>query len=85
MAKDGFAAKLPNGEKLYLHHHRQNPAGFIVEIPSSKHSITNVNQHPFSNTSGSGLTAQQRHEFNNWRQDYWRARAQAEIERRAKQ
>jgi A nuclease of the HNH/ENDO VII superfamily with conserved LHH len=83
MAQKGFAGRLPNGESIVLHHNRQNPAGFIVELPASKHSIGNVNQHPFGNTPGSGLTVQQRADFDVWRGDYWRARAQAEIQRRA--
>jgi hypothetical protein len=83
MAQKGFAGRLPNGESIVLHHNRQSPAGFIVELPASKHSIGNVNQHPFGNTPGSGLTVQQRADFDVWRGDYWRARAQAEIQRRA--
>ena len=75
-AKLGFAARDARGRTMVLHHHRQNPAGPIIEIPGSKHSIGNANQHPFDNTKGMGLSADQRVEFNAWRVDYWKARAQ---------
>jgi hypothetical protein len=83
MAEKGFAGRLPNGESIILHHNKQNPAGFIIELPASKHIVWNVNQHPLGNSPGAGLTAQQRLEFNVWRDNYWRARARAELDRRA--
>lgn len=81
-AKIGFASKDAQGRALVLHHHRQNPAGPIVEMPAVNHSIGNPRQHPFGNAAGSGLTAAQRAEFNAWRVDYWKARAQGELSRR---
>lgn len=85
MAKRGFAGKTADGESIVLHHHLQNPDGFIVELPASKHSIGNVNQHPYGNAKGAGLTTEQRTAFDNWRVDYWKARAQAELQKRAGQ
>jgi len=83
MADKGFAARTVNGDKIVLHHHQQNPAGFIVEVPAPNHSIGNVRQHPFGNTAGAGLSAEQRAAFDSWRGDYWRMRAQEELARRA--
>lgn len=85
MAKRGFAGKTADGESIVFHHHQQNPDGFIVELPASKHSIGNVNQHPYGNAKGMGLTAEQRTAFDTWRVDYWKARARAELQRRAGQ
>ena len=85
MAKNGFAPRTINGDKIVLHHHQQNPAGFIVEMPAKNHSIGNRVQHPFGSTPGAGLSAEQRTAFDSWRVDYWRTRAQTEIQRRAGQ
>jgi RHS repeat-associated protein len=85
MAEKGFAARTINGDKIVLHHHQQNPAGFIVEMPAKNHNIWNTNQHPFGNPPGTGLTPQQRSAFDAWRVDYWKSRAQTEIQRRAGQ
>lgn len=82
MAQIGFAGRTIDGETIQLHHHRQNPDGPIIELPESMHNIGNRNQHPFGNEAGSGLTAEQRQNFNNWRVEYWKARAEAEIFRR---
>ncbi len=82
MAKKGFAAKDSSGEPLVLHHLNQNPAGPLVEIPASQHSISNRVQHPLGNTPGSGLSTGQRESFNQWRKEYWKARAIEEINRR---
>ncbi len=84
-AKKGFASKDHRGRKLALHHLDQNPAGPLVEMPAVNHSVHNRIQHPLGNTPGSGLTAAQRAEFNVWREQYWRARAQGELTRRGLQ
>ena len=78
----GLAGADANGETIILHHFGQNPNGPVVEIPSSRHSVWNSNQHPFGNISGAGLTAEQRAAFNPWRNNYWRARATQELIRR---
>ena len=82
MAEEGFAAKDAKGRKLYLHHVGQNPAGPVVEVPSPYHNIGNKTQHPRGNVRGAGLSAEQRAAFDSWREDYWRARASEELERR---
>ncbi len=90
MSQRGFAPKTIHGDSIVLHHHRQNPAGFIVEMPSSNQRIApvtsprnNPRQHPFGNTRGAGLTPKQRADFNSWRVQYWKWRAQEELARRA--
>ncbi len=64
------------------HHHGQNQAGPIVEMPASNHSIGNRLQHPYGNAQGMGLSTQQRADFNAWRVDYWKSRAVEELSRR---
>jgi len=83
MQKHGFAAKTKSGDKIVLHHHQQNPAGSIIEMPTSTHKIGNVKQHPFGNQKGMGLTPQQRADFNKTRVDYWKQRATDELNRRS--
>jgi RHS repeat-associated protein len=63
MAEKGFAPRTINGDKIVVHHHQQNPAGFIVEMPAKNHNIWNTNQHPFGNAPGVGLSAEQRARF----------------------
>ncbi|HEV8187414.1 MAG TPA: Ig-like domain-containing protein [Pyrinomonadaceae bacterium] len=83
MSELGFAAKDPvSGDPLVLHHLNQQPAGPLVEIPASKHSVWNTRQHPLGNTKGSGLTPEQRAVFNPWRNEYWKARAIEELKLR---
>lgn len=82
MQRYGFSAKDAKGNKLELHHHRQNPEGPIIEIPAKNHSISNRRQHPYGNQSGSGLTQQQREQFDRWREAYWKYRATQELENR---
>ena len=82
MAVDGFAARNSQGEKLYLHHLKQNPSGPIIEMPAGYHDISNKIQHPYGNAKGMGLTKKERVEFNPWRENYWRARAKEELGKR---
>ena len=82
MAQKGFAPRTINGDKIVLHHHRQNPAGPIIEMPAPNHSIGNAKQHPFGNQKGKGLTPEQRDAFNKTRVDYWKQRATDELNRR---
>jgi RHS repeat-associated protein len=82
MEEQGFAARDATGKKLILHHLDQNPAGPLVEMPGSSHSIGNRIQHPLGNASGAGLSAEQRQAFDAWRENYWRARAAEELVRR---
>ena len=82
MQKYGFAAKDAKGNSLVLHHHQQNPAGPIIEMPAKNHSIGNLRQHPFGNAKGKGLTAEERESFNVWREKYWKWRASEELKTR---
>ena len=82
MEEQGFAARDATGKKLILHHLDQNPAGPLVEMPGSSHSIGNRIQHPLGNASGAGLSAEQRQAFDAWRENYWSARAAEELARR---
>jgi hypothetical protein len=82
MERNGFAAVDQNGEKLILRHLEQNPNGPLVEMPGSNHSIGNEVQHPRGNAPGAGLTPEKREQFNQWRTDYWQARAREELDRR---
>ena len=82
MSEYGFAAKDAQGRKLHLHHFGQNPKGPIVEVPGPFHKIANPVQHPRRNAAGAGLTSEERAAFDLWRQEYWRARAREELERR---
>ena len=84
MADEGFAPKDIDGRPLVLHHHRQNPAGFVVEMPAGKHSIGNPRQHPYGNAPGVGLTPAERAAFDDWRVSYWKARARGELARRGR-
>ena len=85
MQEYGFAAKDAKGNSLVLHHHLQDPAGPIIEIPAANHSIRNARQHPFGNEKGLGLTAEERAQFNQWRSDYWKSRAVEELKNRGLQ
>ena len=78
----GFAAKDHKGRALQLHHHQQNPRGFIVEIPASKHSIRNRRQHPLGTKPGMGLSSEERGRFDRWRVNYWKERAASELRKR---
>jgi len=85
MEQRGFAATDAQGNRLILHHLEQNPAGPLVEMPAGRHSIGNPRQHPLGNAPGVGLSAEQRAAFNQWRVDYWKARAAEELARRGVQ
>jgi len=85
MAKRGFAPLDVNEEKIVLHHHRQAPAGPLIEIHEPRHRLGNLAQHPFGTQRSMGLTAEQRAAFNEWRVDYWKARAREELRRRGSQ
>jgi hypothetical protein len=91
MAKFGFAPRTMAGDRIVLHHHLQNPAGFLVEIPSRYHraapltsTYNNPRQHPYGTTKGAGLSTAQRLEFNKWRVEYWKWRAIEELKQRSK-
>jgi hypothetical protein len=83
MAQRGFAPKI-NGREIQLHHLGQNPRGPLVEIPKPMHSTANKSQHPSGNKRGVGLAFEERRDFNDWRLEYWKARARDELARRQK-
>ena len=82
MQNNGGAGTTVNGIEIQLHHLRQNAAGPVVEIPRIYHSIGNKIQHPFGNTPGAGLTDEQRANFDDWRDEYWKWRATQELDTR---
>jgi len=85
MSKHGFAGTTKSGQKIILHHDQQNPAGPVIDVPKSEHSIGNVTQLPLVILTGVGLTAEQRAHFDEWRLEYWKMRALEELNRRARQ
>ncbi|MFA6958485.1 MAG: Ig-like domain-containing protein [Thermoanaerobaculia bacterium] len=82
MRAKGFAGKTVDGIPIQVHHMGQNPAGPFVEIPITFHKSGNRRQHPLGNLKGVGLTPQQREEFDQWRERYWKARADEELLRK---
>ena len=82
MKELGFAPKNISGDKLVHHHHRQNPAGPIIEIPAKNHKIGNPRQHPFGNQKGRGLTPEERAASDRTKVEYWKERAAEELRRR---
>lgn len=65
-----------------MHHLNQYSAELVVEMPAFGHSVHNPVQHPFGNTPGAGLSAEQRVAFDAWGIEYWKARATEELARR---
>ncbi|WP_303109247.1 HNH/ENDO VII family nuclease [Kingella sp. (in: b-proteobacteria)] len=66
-----------------MHHQKQNPNGPIIELPRSKHSLSNKKQHPFGNQKGKGVgSGKNRHDFDLWRVEYWKFRAEEELGKR---
>ncbi|WP_252250333.1 HNH/ENDO VII family nuclease [Clostridium sp. ZBS13] len=79
--KEGLSPKDINGDTIILHHHEQNVAGPIIEIPRPNHKMGNIKQHPLGNSGGVGSGAE-REAFNAWRVQYWKARYAEELIRR---
>lgn len=62
---------------------KQNPEGPIIELPKSKHDLGNKKMHPFGNQKGKDVgNGSVRHDFGNWRREYWKYRARKELRRR---
>ena len=78
----GLSPKDVNGETIVLHHHRQQVGGPIIEMPSSKHKIGNKAQHPNGSVKGGGIGDEARASFDDWRAEYWRHRAELEMQKR---
>ena len=86
MRERGFAGTDPvTRDPLIMHHMDQNPAGPLVEVPGPRHSVWNTRQHPLGNVPGVGLSAELRAAFNQWRAEYWKARATEELAKRGVQ
>ncbi len=54
----------------------------MIEMPEKNHNIGNPHQHPNGNQNGQGIGYSACTDFNKWREDYWRAKAQEELDRR---
>lgn len=78
----GLSPKDVNGETIVLHHHRQQVGGPIIEMPSSRHKIGNKAQHPNGSSKGGGIGDAAREQFDDWRAEYWRHRAELEMRKR---
>ncbi|WP_431191582.1 HNH/ENDO VII family nuclease [Pseudomonas fluorescens] len=70
-----------HGEKIVLHHHRQQTEGPIVAMPEKHHGSkrNGAGQHPKGNKKGSGIS--NRREFNFWRREFWASQAQKALDR----
>jgi RHS repeat-associated protein len=82
MKKMGRAPNSISGKKISLHHLNQDANGPLVEMPKNYNNIWNSRQHPYVNEANRGLTTQQRADFNNYRIEYWKARAEEELKKR---
>lgn len=88
MAKEGVSSTTKGGrvkgsEPIILHHQKQNPEGPIIELPKSKHDLGNKKMHPFGNQKGKDVgNGSVRHDFGNWRREYWKYRARKALRRR---
>ncbi|MBS0272651.1 MAG: hypothetical protein JSR85_08415, partial [Proteobacteria bacterium] len=71
---------------LVGHHHLQKyhreTGAFVAEIPGPKHDITHKVQHPYGNIKGSGLTDEERIDWNKLRKKFNKERAKQELIRR---
>ncbi len=70
------------GEKIVLHHHRQQTEGPIIAMPEKHHGskINGAGQHPKGNKKGSGIS--NRKEFNFWKREFWVSQAQKALDRK---
>nr|WP_262487718.1 HNH/ENDO VII family nuclease [Cellulophaga lytica] len=73
--------RVSGSEKVILHHQKQNPNGPIIELPKSKHDLGNKKMHPFGNKKGAGV-GKNRPDFDNWRKEYWKNRADVELNKK---
>jgi hypothetical protein len=86
MLRDGKNPVDINFQRLDGHHYGQiyhrDPKSFIVEMPEGPHDIHNKIQHPQGNQKGSGLTKEQRGDWNKVRKDLNKERARNELQHR---
>ncbi|MCH9609943.1 MAG: hypothetical protein S4CHLAM45_13310 [Chlamydiales bacterium] len=68
----GLAPIGPDGKSMNLHHLTQRQNGGIAEITQTFHQQNGKTIHINPNTTPSGIV---RSDFNKWRLDYWKSRA----------
>ena len=69
------------GETIILHHQKQQNIGPIIEMPRSAHNLGNKKQHPFF-PKPHPLDPVDRARFDQWRKEYWKDRAEKELNTR---
>ena len=73
LMKNGLAPYGPDGKKVNLHHMLQNQDGPIAEVTQSFHQ---QNSGAIHMNSGSDIPSGiNRSQFEKWKKDYWRSRA----------
>ncbi|MFA9560378.1 HNH/ENDO VII family nuclease [Evansella sp. AB-rgal1] len=70
--KKGLAPLGPDGKSINLHHTTQRNESSIAEVTQTFHKNNSFVIHINPNTMRSGIN---RSEFNKWRTDYWKNRA----------
>ncbi|MUK87334.1 hypothetical protein GMD78_02825 [Ornithinibacillus sp. L9] len=68
----GLAPHGPDGKSIILHHMTQRNESLIAEVTQTFHKDNSSVIHINPNTIPSGIS---RSEFNKWRTDYWKNRA----------
>jgi RHS repeat-associated protein len=69
------------GETIVLHHQKQMNSGPIIEMPRSAHDLGNKKQHPFF-PKPHPTDPVDRPKFDEWRKEYWKSRAETELNKR---
>ncbi|WP_286842954.1 RHS repeat-associated core domain-containing protein, partial [Pseudomonas sp. PGPPP1] len=78
----GISPKDKHGNKIVLHHYKQQPEGPIIGMPEKHHRQKHKELHPHGNQKGKGIS--NRDEFNMWKREFWAAQANKEIAHRNK-
>ncbi|MGO9570619.1 MAG: HNH/ENDO VII family nuclease [Desulfomonilaceae bacterium] len=60
-----------DGNPVQIHHDKQSGRGTLFEVTAKEHKAI-----PVDRTKGGGLSPDERKEFNSWRPEYWKQRAQ---------
>ncbi|RYE18764.1 MAG: RHS family protein, partial [Sphingobacteriaceae bacterium] len=77
----GLSPKNVKGETIILHHQKQSDLGPIIELPRSAHNLGNRKLHPyFPNPHPTNPVDRVR--FDQWRKEYWKNRAEVELNKR---
>ncbi|MCL5247594.1 hypothetical protein M4I21_17370 [Cellulophaga sp. 20_2_10] len=69
------------GETIILHHQKQMNSGPIIEMPRSAHDLGNKKQHPFF-PKPHPTDKVDRVKFDEWRKEYWKNRAEIELNKK---